>query len=219
MPSVRYSYLNVYAPTADDSPTRRGAISYIRSGVSYCTPIKQLAYECISLNSSLPIIYECIIDQEADLMLGANVPLPSRYKYVDYPASWVEGPFSILIPIPKSSVNAAAFVHPFTQNVSDFKSGTRPLAHSFGLDQVWIGIAVVIPLTIISLHLATRWYAKVLKDSRPLNNQQVTNQFVNLDGVVLYVLACLVGQGLLLEIILSFARIGMNLMKLISTRF
>ena len=156
----------------------------------------------IQLNSTLPTNYKCIIDQEVDLLLGANIPLPSRYKYVDYPAAWKECPFSIMIPIPKPSVNAAAFVRPFSQNVSDFKLDTRSSAHLIGLDQVWIAIGVAIPSTIISLHLFTRWYAKMLKDSHPLGNQQVTNQFVSLDGVVLYVFACLLSQGLLLDIIL-----------------
>jgi len=38
---------------------------------------------------------------------GAILPTPSRFKDADPSASWMVGPFSILIPIPNSSTNIA----------------------------------------------------------------------------------------------------------------
>ncbi len=43
---------------------------------------------------------------------GAIIGTLSRFKDADFSTPWISSPFSILIPIPKSSTNIAALIDP-----------------------------------------------------------------------------------------------------------
>ena len=51
-----------------------------------------------------------MIEQEADLMLGALFGTPENFKWIDYSAAWIINPFGILIPYPKASLKYVAAV-------------------------------------------------------------------------------------------------------------
>ena len=50
-------------------------------------------------------------------MVGAVIATLSRFKNADFPSSWISNPFSILIPIPKSSTTIGALIEPMSTEV------------------------------------------------------------------------------------------------------
>ncbi|EFX77498.1 hypothetical protein DAPPUDRAFT_247647 [Daphnia pulex] len=54
---------------------------------------------------------------DADMFPGAIIGTLSRFKDADFSTPWISSPFSILIPIPKSSTNIAALIDPMRTEV------------------------------------------------------------------------------------------------------
>lgn len=62
--------------------------------------------------------------QEADFFLSTAIVTPSRFKYVDFPASWYSGPFSLIVPYPKETLNLTALFKPFSYEARKFHDKT-----------------------------------------------------------------------------------------------
>lgn len=57
--------------------------------------------------------------QEADYFLSTSFPSAQRFKFVDYPISWYEGPLGCILPYPKENINIEASLKPFSFQVND----------------------------------------------------------------------------------------------------
>jgi ionotropic glutamate receptor len=55
--------------------------------------------------------------QEAELYAAAIVGTASRFQNADFASAWMSSPFSILIPVPKSSTNVRALIEPMSTEV------------------------------------------------------------------------------------------------------
>ncbi|XP_046633004.1 uncharacterized protein LOC124312514 [Daphnia pulicaria] len=74
---------------------------------------------------------------DANMFPGAIIGTLSRFKDADFSTPWISSPFSILIPIPKSSTNIAALIDPMRT-------------------EVWICIGLSVPTVIASLYGLSR---------------------------------------------------------------
>ena len=106
-----YTLLNDIAPLQDNSPTRRGAISYAVNGVI----IKTFFFFC--RNYCLVVFKIFCFFKDADFLLGTLAPTAERYKKIDYTTFFINSPSGLLIPFPEPSVNIAAVIQPFSIKV------------------------------------------------------------------------------------------------------
>jgi hypothetical protein len=55
--------------------------------------------------------------QEAEILVGVIIGTQNRFKAADFSTPWMSSLFSIIIPVPNSSMNFAALIDPLGTEV------------------------------------------------------------------------------------------------------